>query len=209
MPRDLKLVVARPFGAIAHQIHSVSQRQHQSPVRYRLRQPEIAVVRRLEQIEMFPSDPPLCLRLRKPAPGKSCSGLGLIYTIHPHRVVHGGAAKQLPLSTLRSVTASSGIEQQIVTMARQGQTQGVGVAVATTLRAHGPAIYDELRCGFLRRQKIQARRLEGCGTELTWARLKLVPHSHSLRPNQPDRLLPQWPGHSFVVASIEQDRARG
>src|SRR5271169_586535 len=166
-------------------------------------------MRCLEQIEMFPLDPPLCLRLRKPAPGKSCTGFGLIHTIHPHRVEHGSAAKQVSFSTFRGVTASSGIEQQIVTLTRHGQTQGVGVAMPTALRAHGPAIYDELRRGFLRRQKIQARRLEGCGTELTWASLKLVPHSHSLRSNQPDRLLAQLPGHSLVVASIEQDCSGG
>lgn len=206
MPESFEPMRLLCFRDVTDQPERSLHMKYDPPMEHWIREAAVSVMMALEKIESFTADPLLHSHVRYGAPCKWSFWDCLIEAVNPQGVVSSGPPKQGALVSVGDVTTGAGINQAPVTIEREPDTQGIGVAVAGITRALWAGInHHLLRDRLFVRDQIDTSRLEGPRTPGDSARLAAEYRERALA-EQPDGFFGQT-GRRAPVRTLVLDRS--
>src|ERR1700751_5605473 len=147
------MMPALPARRVPNQPELAPPMKNRAAMDYRLRQPLVAIMTRIEQIERASRDPPFNLHRRHPPPTKGLFALGLIEVVDTHSVVRRCPTIPRTLGAFANILVGAWVHQEDSAVPNQLDAERIRVAMPRTMR---PGIDKKLLACFHIRHEIQA-----------------------------------------------------
>ena len=95
MPVEIQWILSESKSLVPHQPEAGLEREHETSVDNRIRQPRVAVMAARKKIESLSDNPSFRLDLGQPAPTERASRLGLILAGYGYRIVSASTAEAI------------------------------------------------------------------------------------------------------------------